>query len=39
MDRSDYHRMIAKLVPSNIVIFSSLDRMSRNYENIAHEWE
>lgn len=39
MDRPDYQRMIAKLEPGDLVIFSSLDRMSRNYEDIAHEWE
>lgn len=39
MDRPDYQRMIEKLEPGDLVIFSSLDRMSRNYEDIAHEWE
>lgn len=39
MDRPDYQRMIDKLEPGDLVIFSSLDRMSRNYEDIAHEWE
>lgn len=39
MDRPDYQRMISKLESGDLVIFSSLDRMSRNYEDIAHEWE
>ena len=38
MDRPDYQRMIAKLVPGDLVIFSSLDRMSRSYDDIAEEW-
>lgn len=39
MDRPDYQRMIGLLEPGDLVVFSSLDRMSRNYEDIAHEWE
>lgn len=39
MDRPDYQRMIAMLEPGDLVVFSSLDRMSRNYEDIAREWE
>lgn len=39
MDRPDYQRMLSKLKPGDLVIFSSLDRMSRNYEDIAREWE
>lgn len=39
MDRPDYQRMLSKLEPGDLVVFSSLDRMSRNYEDIAHEWE
>jgi DNA invertase Pin-like site-specific DNA recombinase len=39
MNRPDYQRMLGLLVPGDLVIFSSLDRMSRNYEDIAHEWE
>lgn len=38
MDRPDYQRMIEKLEPGDLVIFSSLDRMSRNYDDIAEEW-
>ena len=38
MDRPDYQRMIAKLEPGDLVIFSSLDRMSRSYDDIAEEW-
>ena len=39
MDRPDYQRMIGLLVPGDLVVFASLDRMSRNYEDIAREWE
>lgn len=38
MDRPDYQRMVAKLEPGDLVIFSSLDRMSRSYDDIAEEW-
>ena len=39
MDRPDYQRMLSKLEPGDLVVFSSLDRMSRDYEDIAREWE
>ena len=39
MDRPDYQRMLQKLQPGDLVVFSSLDRMSRKYEDIAMEWE
>lgn len=39
MDRPDYQRMLNKLEPGDLVVFSSLDRMSRKYEDIAMEWE
>lgn len=39
MNRPEYQRMIAMLEPGDLVVFSSLDRMSRNYEDIAREWE
>ena len=38
MERPDYKRMIDKLEPGDLVIFSSLDRMSRSYDDIAEEW-
>lgn len=38
MDRPGYQRMIEKLEPGDLVIFSSLDRMSRSYDDIAEEW-
>ena len=38
MARPDYQRMIEKLEPGDLVIFSSLDRMSRSYDDIAEEW-
>lgn len=39
MERPDYQRMLKKLEPGDLVVFSSLDRMSRKYEDIATEWE
>lgn len=39
MDRPDYQRLVKLLEPGDLVVFSSLDRMSRNYEDIAREWE
>lgn len=38
MERPEYQRMIDKLEPGDLVIFSSLDRMSRSYDDIAEEW-
>lgn len=38
MERPEYQRMISKLEPGDLVIFSSLDRMSRSYDDIAEEW-
>lgn len=39
MDRPEYQKMLSMLEPGDLVVFSSLDRMSRNYEDIAREWE
>lgn len=39
MNRPEYQRMLEKLEPGDLIVFSSLDRMSRNYEDIAREWE
>lgn len=39
MDRPDYQRMLSKLEPGDLVVFTSLDRMSRKYDDIATEWE
>lgn len=39
MNRPNYQRMLEKLEPGDLVVFSSLDRMSRDYEDIAREWE
>mgnify|MGYP003297139648 CR=1 FL=1 len=39
MERPEYQRMLNKLAPGDLVVFSSLDRMSRKYEDIAMEWE
>ena len=38
MDRPGYQSMLKKLEPGDLVIFSSLDRMSRSYDDIADEW-
>lgn len=38
MNRPGYQRMLEKLEPGDLVIFSSLDRMSRSYDDIAEEW-
>lgn len=38
MNRPGYQKMLNKLEPGDLVIFSSLDRMSRSYEDIAEEW-
>lgn len=38
MDRPGYQKMLGKLEPGDLVIFSSLDRMSRSYYDIAEEW-
>lgn len=38
MDRPGYQNMLEKLEPGDLVIFSSLDRMSRSYDDIAEEW-
>ena len=38
MNRPEYQRMISMLEPGDLVVFSSLDRMSRSYDDIAEEW-
>lgn len=38
MDRPEYQRMIGLLEPGDLIVFSSLDRMSRDYDDIAREW-
>lgn len=38
MNRPGYQKMLEKLEPGDLVIFSSLDRMSRSYDDIAEEW-
>lgn len=39
MDRPEYQRMVEKLEPGDLVIFSSLDRMSRSYDDTAKAWD
>jgi len=38
MNRPEYQRMLSMLEPGDLVVFSSLDRMSRSYDDIAEEW-
>lgn len=38
MDRPGYQSMLKKLEPGDLVVFSSLDRMSRSYDDVAEEW-
>lgn len=38
MDRPEYQKMISLLEPGDLVVFTSLDRMSRSYDDIAEEW-
>lgn len=33
MDRPEYQKMLSMLEPDDLVVFCSLDRMSRNYED------
>ena len=39
MNRPEYQEMLSVLEPGDLVVFTSLDRMSRDYEDIATEWE
>lgn len=39
MDRPGYQKILSLLEPGDLVVFTSLDRMSRDYEDIAGEWE
>lgn len=36
--RPGYQKMLNKLEPGDLVVFSSLDRMSRSYQDTADEW-
>lgn len=39
MNRPEYQEMLSILEPGDLVVFTSLDRMSRNYDDVAAEWE
>lgn len=39
MDRPGYQKILSMLEPGDLVVFTSLDRMSRDYADIAREWE
>ncbi len=39
MDRPEYQRMLSMLEPGDLVVFSSLDRMSRSYDDTAQAWD
>lgn len=39
MDRPGYQKILSILEPGDLVVFTSLDRMSRDYADIAREWE
>lgn len=38
-DREQYQLMKAHIRQGDLVVFSSLDRMSRNYKNLIEEWQ
>ena len=38
MERPGYEKMLDLLMPGDLVVFSSLDRMSRNYNDVAEAW-
>lgn len=37
-NREEYQKMISELKEGDVVIFHSLDRMGRNYDEITEEW-
>jgi len=37
-NRTEYQRMVAQLQAGDLVYFTSIDRMGRNYEDILNEW-
>lgn len=38
MDRDEYKKMVSLLEPGDVVIFHSIDRLGRNYEEILEQW-
>ena len=39
LNRSEYQKMKAELQPGDCVVFTSLDRLSRNYNDTSSEWK
>lgn len=37
-DRPQYQKLLHKLKPGDVVIFKSIDRLGRNYEEIKEQW-
>lgn len=38
MNREEYQKMLSLLEPGDLVIFHSIDRLGRNYEEILEQW-
>lgn len=38
MNREEYKKMLSLLEPGDLVIFHSIDRLGRNYEEILEQW-
>lgn len=38
MNREEYQKMLSLLEPGDLVIFQSIDRLGRNYEEILEQW-
>lgn len=38
MDREEYKKMLSVLEPGDLVIFPSIDRLGRNYDEILEQW-
>ncbi len=37
-DRPQYHRLLKKLRPGDLLYIKSIDRLGRNYEEIQNQW-
>lgn len=37
-DRPEYHRMLERIEPGDVVVVKSIDRFGRNYDEIIEEW-
>ena len=38
-ERPQYKKLIRKLKPNDVVVFKSIDRMGRNYDDILEQWK